>query len=73
MSILVFDIETIPDTELGKRLYGLGGLSDDDIAKAMLTKQIQKTGGSDFLPLHQHRVIAISVLYQKRDKSIKLW
>ncbi|MCY4051627.1 MAG: 3'-5' exonuclease [Gammaproteobacteria bacterium] len=73
MGILVFDIETIPDTKLGKRLFGLDGLSDDDIAKAMITKQVQKTGGSEFLPLHQHRVIAISVLYRKEDKSIKLW
>lgn len=73
MSILAFDIETIPDTEFGKRLYGLEGLSDDDIAKAMITRQIQKTGGSDFLPLHQHRIIAISVLYRKEDKSLKLW
>ncbi len=73
MSILVFDIETIPDTELGKRLYGLEGLSDDDIAKAMTTRQIQKTGGSDFLPPHQHRVIAISVLYQREGRPIKLW
>ncbi len=73
MGILVFDIETIPDTTLGKRLFDLEGLSDDDIAKAMITKQVQKTGGSDFLPLHQHRVVAISVLYRKQDQSIKLW
>ena len=26
MNILVFDIETIPDVELGRRLYGLEGL-----------------------------------------------
>lgn len=73
MGILVFDIETIPDTGLGKRIHGLEGLSDDDIAKAMATKQIQKTGGSGFLPLHQHCVVAISVLYRQADNSVKLW
>lgn len=73
MSILVFDIETVPDTDLGKRLYGLDGLSDDDVAKAMITKQVQQSGGSDFLPLHQHRVVTISVFCRQNDRSVKLW
>ena len=73
MSILAFDIEMVPDTELGKRLHDLDDLADEEVAKAMVTKQVQKTGGSDFLPLHQHRVVAISVLYRKADKSVRLW
>ncbi len=72
MNILVFDIETIPDVDSGKRLFGLDGLSDQDIAKAMFAKQIQKTGGSNFLPLHLHRVVAISAVYRSRD-SLKVW
>ncbi len=33
--ILVFDIETIPDVAFGRRLHGLDGLSDADVASAM--------------------------------------
>ncbi len=72
MNILVFDIETVPDVMLGTRLYDLDGLSDEDIARAMTTKQSQKTGGSDFLPHYQHIIVAISVLYRSAD-SLKIW
>ena len=36
-SVLVFDIETVPDVEAGRVLNNLDGLSDDDVAKAMRT------------------------------------
>lgn len=70
MNILAFDIETIPDTDTGKRLYDLDGLPDEDIARAMFTRQVQKTGGSDFLPLHLHRIVAISVVRQNGDNFL---
>jgi len=41
-SVLVFDIETIPDVALGRRLYGLESLADDDVVKAMRTLRVQK-------------------------------
>ncbi len=72
MNILVFDIETIPDTATGSRLYALHGLSDDDIAKAMLARQVQKTGGSEFLPLHLQRIVAISAVLRSGDR-LKVW
>ena len=59
MNVLVFDIETIPDVASDRRLYNLDGLSDEDTGKAMLHTRQQKTG-SEFLPLHQHRICAIS-------------
>lgn len=63
MTILVFDIETIPDLETGKRLYDLEGLSDKEIAEVMFSRRRQETGGSnDFLRHHLHRVVAISVV-----------
>ncbi len=49
MNTLVFDIETVPDTDLGRRLHGLDGLSDEQVAEVMFTKRRQETGG-DFLP-----------------------
>src|SRR6202007_3392456 len=56
---LVFDIETVPDVELGRRLYALGDLADGEVAKAMFALRRQDTGG-DFLSLEQHRGVAIS-------------
>ena len=71
MNILVFDIETIPDVELGRRLYGLDGLSDEQVAKAMFTLRRNVTGG-EFLSLEQHRVIAISCVLRSRD-GLRVW
>ena len=44
MNILVFDIETVPDTESGAKLLDLNNLSKEDIIKAMEHTQFQKTG-----------------------------
>ncbi len=71
MNTLVFDIETIPDTELGRRLYGLKDLSDEQVARIMFSKRRQETG-SEFLSHEQHRVVAISVVMRSRD-SLKIW
>jgi predicted PolB exonuclease-like 3'-5' exonuclease len=71
MNTLVFDIETVPDTDLGRRLYGLEGLSDAQVAQIMFTKRRQETG-TEFLSHEQHRVVAISVVMRSRD-SLKVW
>jgi predicted PolB exonuclease-like 3'-5' exonuclease len=71
VNTLVFDIETVPDTALGRRLYGLHDLSDEQVGQIMFTKRRQETG-SEFLSHEQHRVIAISVAMRSRD-SLKLW
>jgi predicted PolB exonuclease-like 3'-5' exonuclease len=71
MTWLVFDIETVPDIELGRRLYGLEGLDDAAVAKAMFTRQRQH-GGSDFLPHEQHRVIAIACALRTREQ-LRIW
>ena len=71
MNTLVFDIETVPDVALGRRLYGLEGLSDEQVAKAMFALRRQGSGG-DFLPLEQHRVVAISCVLRSRD-GLTVW
>ena len=59
--ILTFDIETIPDVAGLRRLLELGPeVSDAAVAEAAFEARRQKTGGSDFLPHHQHRVLCIS-------------
>src|ERR1700734_616343 len=71
MNSLVFDIETVPDVELGRRLYGLERLDDAAVAKAMFARQ-RAESGNEFLPHIQHRVVAIACLLPSRDQ-IKLW
>jgi hypothetical protein len=72
MNVLTFDIETVPDVEAGRRLYGLDGLSDKDVAKAMAMKRRDETGESDFLRHHFHRVVTISVALRRGD-SLNVW
>jgi len=71
MHCFSFDIETVPDVEFGRRLWDLDGLSDSDVATAMFFKRLQATG-SEFLPLHQHRIVAISVALRTGD-SFRVW
>jgi 3'-5' exonuclease len=71
MNRLVFDIETVPDVELGRRALGLGDLNDEQVAKAMYSARRQ-LGGSEFLPLEQHKVVAISCVLRSRDQ-LKVW
>lgn len=72
MPLFAFDIETVPDVEAGRRLHGLEGLSDADVARAMFQLRRQETGGSEFLPHHLQRVVAISIVMRNRD-TFKVW
>jgi predicted PolB exonuclease-like 3'-5' exonuclease len=71
MHCFCFDIETVPDTDFGARFMDLDGLPDDEIAAAMTFKRLQASG-SDFLPLHQQRIVAISIAFRTAD-TFKLW
>ena len=72
MSILVFDIESVPDYEAGRKIHKLtDNLSDKDVVKAMQHLQFQKSG-SEFMPLHLQKIVAISVLFENRDQ-LKVW
>jgi hypothetical protein len=71
MHCFAFDIETVPDASLGRRLYDLEGLSDADVSEVMVTRRRQHAG-HEFLPLLQHRVVAISVALRTRDQ-FRVW
>ncbi|MFT5112703.1 MAG: putative PolB exonuclease-like 3'-5' exonuclease [Parasphingorhabdus sp.] len=71
MRSMVFDIETVPDVELGRRLYDLNGLNDEDVAKAMFAKRRQKTG-NEFLAHHMHQIVAISIVLRDKD-HFRVW
>jgi predicted PolB exonuclease-like 3'-5' exonuclease len=62
--VLVFDIETVPDVAGARRLRpAWGALSDAEMAQRLFEERREKTG-SDFLPLHLHRVVAISCVFR---------
>lgn len=71
MHCFSFDIETVPDVEFGRRMWNLDELGDEDVATAM-TVMRQQESGSDFLPLHQHRIVAISVALRTGD-DFRIW
>ncbi|MEE8092950.1 MAG: 3'-5' exonuclease [Gammaproteobacteria bacterium] len=67
VNTLVFDVETVPDVEFGRRLHGVDDLDDDSVAKIMFFKQRQARQ-TDFLPLTQHRIVVISAVLRSRDE-----
>lgn len=72
-----FDVETVPDVDAGRRLYGLEGLDDRSTAKAMHHQRMQESG-RDFLRLYLHRVVAVSGVLRRRsnsgaDTDIRIW
>lgn len=70
--VLAFDIETVPDVEGLRRLHRLdAGLPDKEVAEMAFQLRRQATG-SDFLPPHLHRVVAISCAMRERD-SFRVW
>ena len=72
MNALVFDIETVPDPVLGRKLLDLDDkLTDKQIIEAMFKNQLEKKG-TEFLSLHCHKVVAISVVLAN-DNQVKVW
>lgn len=71
MTILVFDIETIPDVEAGRKLHHLEGLSDEDTANALFALRRAKVG-HDFLPHYLQKIVAIS-LVMSNTSNLKVW
>jgi len=70
--ILCFDIETIPDVAGLRKLHAVdAAVADADVA-AMAFQLRRQAVGHDFLPLHLHRVIAISCALSD-DESFRVW
>jgi hypothetical protein len=66
VNTLVFDIETVPDIELGRKLYGLTDLNDAAVAKVMSFKQ-QQARNTQFLPLPQQRIVSIAAVLKSGE------
>lgn len=69
--VLAFDIETVPDVEAGRSLYGLEGLADADVIRAMRQLRRQRVG-HDFMPPHLQRVVSIAVVLE-HEGSVRAW
>lgn len=69
---LVFDIETIPDADGIRTLQDLpSNLSDEEVVNIALHQRRQKNG-TDFLPLHQHKICAISCA-MREGEHFRIW
>ncbi|MGH8797916.1 MAG: 3'-5' exonuclease, partial [Caldimonas sp.] len=62
--VLVFDIESIPDTAGLRALRGIDPSVDDAGVYAAEIAQRKELGKSDFMPLHLQRVLVISCVFR---------
>jgi predicted PolB exonuclease-like 3'-5' exonuclease len=70
--ILAFDIETVPDVAGIRRLHAIDpALPDADVA-AWFAQQRRAATGSDFAPLHLHKVVAIACALRRGD-DLRVW
>lgn len=73
MNVFVFDIETVPDVDGARKLWGIDGLGDEDVGNIMFSKRQQETDGrSDFLRHHLQRIVAISAVLRINDR-LTVW
>lgn len=71
MNVLVFDIETVADTEQGQRYLDLHDLSEPEVVKAMQHHAFAQTG-TTFVRLPWQKIVAISVCLRSHDE-LKVW
>jgi predicted PolB exonuclease-like 3'-5' exonuclease len=70
--ILAFDIETVPDVAGIRRINNIGvDVPDSDVVEFAFSRRRAKTG-SDFLPLHLQKVVAISCALRDAN-GFRVW
>ena len=73
MNILVFDVETIPDIDSGKKIFNLEDLSDKNAAELMFSHRYQTSNGrTEFLQHYLHKIVTRSVVL-KTDDKLSVW
>lgn len=70
--VLAFDIETVPDAAGLRHLHGLSASVSDAEVADMACQLRRQSVGHDFLPLHQHRVVAISCVLRE-GSGLRVW
>ncbi|HSR01767.1 MAG TPA: 3'-5' exonuclease [Methylophilaceae bacterium] len=69
---LVFDIETIPDAQGLRTLLDLPADTSDENVVNLALHQRRQQNGTEFLPLHLHKVCAISCALRQGD-HFSIW
>lgn len=70
---MVYDLETVPDCDQGRKLLDLPDASDEEVALALKARRLEQTQGtSDFLPHYLQRIVAISVVVSTQE-WVKVW
>jgi len=73
MNVFVFDIETVPDVDGARKLWGIDDPDDANVGKMMFNKRLQETDGrSDFVRLHLQKIVAISAVFRVDDR-LSVW
>ncbi|MBC8023908.1 MAG: 3'-5' exonuclease [Burkholderiales bacterium] len=70
--VLVFDIETVPDAAGLRKLWGLAPDVSDQAVIDLASQRRRQATGSDFLPPHVQRVVAISCA-MRSDEGMRVW
>lgn len=70
--VLVFDIETIPDAEGLRKLWGLDASVSEAGVVDLASQRRRQATGSDFLPPHVQKVVAISCALRS-DEGVRVW
>ena len=70
--VLVFDIETIPDAPGLRRVWELGPDVSDAAVVDLASQRRRQASGSDFLPAHLQKVIAVSCALRS-DDGFRVW
>ena len=70
--ILVFDIETIPDVDGLRRVWGLAPDVSEAAVVDLATQRRRQATGNDFLPHYLQRVVAISCVLRE-GTTVRAW
>jgi predicted PolB exonuclease-like 3'-5' exonuclease len=70
--ILVFDIETVPDAAGLRKVWGLDEAVTEEAVVELAMQRRRQATGSDFLPVHLQKVVAVSCALRERD-SLRVW
>lgn len=71
--ILIFDIETIPDAQGVRALLACPSDLDDSEVVEWALQQRRAAVGHDFLPLHLHRVVALSCVLSVPGHPLRIF
>ena len=70
--VLVFDIETVPDVQGIRRVHEIAPTVDDSGVLDWFLQRRRASSGSDFLPIHLQKVVAIACALRDAN-GLRVW